>query len=167
MPNESERSRFRQRIAALRNLPRVMVLVWQAAPLVVLTSLLLRLLVAVAPLGVLAVSKRLIDAVVNNVKHPGTASHHEIWILLGLEFLFAAGGLTLGRAIDYCDARLADEFGRSVGMRLMKHAANMDLTQFEDPSFYDKLERARVQSTDRVSLLHSLGTLFQRLIALG
>src|SRR5579885_590984 len=167
MPNESERSRFKQRIAALKNLPRVMVLVWQAAPLVVLTSLLLRLLVAVAPLGVLFVSKRLIDAVVNNIKAPGTASHREIWILLSLEFLFAAGGLILGRAIDYCDARLADEFGRSVGIRLMKHAANMDLTRFEDPSFYDKLERARIQSMDRVSLLHAMGMLFQRLIGLS
>ncbi len=144
-----------------------MVLVWNAAPLVVLTSLALRLLVAVAPLGVLAVSKRLIDAVVNNVKNPGSASHHQIWILLALEFVFAAGGLALGRAIDYCDARLADEFGRNVSLRLMKHAASMDLTLFEDPSFHDKLERARVQATDRVSLLHAMGSLFQRVIALS
>ena len=167
MPNPSERSQFRARLAALKNLPRVMLLVWNAAPLVVLMSLLLRLIVALAPLGVLSVSKRLIDAVVNNIKSPGSASHHEIWILLALEFLFAAGGLTLGRAIDYCDARLADEFARNVSIRLMKHAANMDLTQFEDPAFYDKLERARVQATDRISLLNALGSLFQRGIALS
>jgi len=144
-----------------------MVLVWHSAPLVVVASLIFRLLVAIAPLGVLAVSKRLIDLVVNNVKNPGSAPAHEIWILLGLEFLFAAGGLTLGRAIDYCDARLADEFGRDVSIRLMRHAASMDLTLFEDPSFHDKLERARIQATDRISLLNAMGSLFQRVIAIS
>src|SRR5579872_15520 len=160
---DSERSRFGERIAALKNLPRVMLLVWNSAPLVVSSSLLLRFAVALAPLGVLAVAKRIVDA----VAHPGSVSHRQIWVLLGLEFVFACGGLTLGRAIDYCDARLADEFARNVSLRLMKHAANMDLTLFEDPSFYDKLERARVQATDRVSLLNAMGSLFQRAIALS
>jgi ATP-binding cassette subfamily B protein len=162
-----EGSRYKERLAALKNLPRVMLLVWHSAPLVVATSLLLRLIVALTPLGVLAVSKRIIDAVANNYKNPGSAPHAEIWILLGLEFLFAAAGLTFGRAIDYCDSRLADEFSRDVSLRLMKHAANMDLTLFEDPGFYDKLERARVQATDRISMLHALGSLFQRAIAIS
>lgn len=162
MPNPSERSRFRERIGALKNVPRVMLLVWHAAPLVVLGSLMFRFIAALAPLGVLAVSKRIVDA----VARPGSVTHQQVWVLLGLEFLFAAGGLTLGRAIDYCDARLADEFARDVSIRLMKHAASMDLTLFEDPAFYDKLERARLQATDRVALVNAMGTLFQRVIAL-
>ena len=162
MPNPSERSRFRERIGALKNVPRVMLLVWHAAPLVVLGSLMFRFIAALAPLGVLAVSKRIVDA----VARPGSVTHQQVWVLLGFEFLFAAGGLTLGRAIDYCDARLADEFARDVSIRLMKHAASMDLTLFEDPAFYDKLERARLQATDRVALVNAMGTLFQRVIAL-
>jgi ATP-binding cassette subfamily B protein len=157
---------FRDRVAALKNLPKVVQLVWRSAPGVVTSGLLLRLLVALTPLGILAVSKRIIDAVVNGVRVPGTAPTREIWILLMLEFLLAAGGLTLGRAIDYFDARLADEFGRDVGMRLMTHAASMDLALFEDPKFHDKLERARLQTTDRTSLLNAMGSLFQRAISL-
>ncbi len=162
----AERINLNQRVAALKNLPEVMKLVWHAAPWIVTASLLLRLLVAVTPLGVLWVSKNIIDAVVRNVKTPGSVHAGQIWFLLLLEFLFAAGALVLGRAIDYCDARLADEFGRDVSLRLMRHAANLDLMLFEDPEFYDKLERARLQATDRVSLLNAMGSLFQQLIGL-
>jgi len=163
----SERTRISERIGALKNLPQVVRLVWHSSPGVVSASLFLRLLVALTPLGVLAVSRNIIDAVVNNVKSPGSIHAAHIWILLLLEFLFAAGGLTLGRAIDYCDARLADEFGRDVSLRLMRHAANLDLMLFEDPAFYDKLERARLQATDRVNLLNAMGNLFQRSIGLA
>jgi ATP-binding cassette, subfamily B, bacterial len=157
---------MRERITALKNLPQVVRLVWHAAPWIVSASLGLRLIVALTPLGVLAVSKKIIDAIVTNVKAPGSVHPGQIWVLLLLEFLFAAGGLTLGRAIDYCDARLADEFGRDVSLRLMRHAANLDLMLFEDPAFYDKLERARLQATDRVNLLNALGSLFQQFIGL-
>ena len=165
-PTASQPNAFRERIAALKNLPRVMRLVWHAAPGVVTAGLLLRLVAALTPLGILAVSSRIIQAVVDAAKAPGKVSTPEIWILLGLEFLLAGGGLMLGRAIDYFDARLADEFGRDVNLRLMKHAADLDLAMFEDPEFYNKLERARAQATDRISMLTSLGSLFQRSIAL-
>jgi len=158
---------FQERVAALKNIPKVMGLVWRSAPLVVSASIMFRLIAALTPLGILFVSKRIIDLVVNTVKTRTPPAGHEMWILLGFEFLLAAGGLTLGRAIDYCDARLADEFGRDVSMRLMKHASNLDLPMFEDPSFYDKLERARVQAVDRISLLTAMGALFQRFIGLS
>lgn len=162
----AERSRISERLASLKNLPQVVRLVWHSSPKIVVSSLILRLLVALTPLGVLFVSKNIINAVVANVKNPGTVHPNQIWILLVLEFVFAAGGLVLGRAIDYCDARLADEFGRDVSLRLMRHASHLDLMLFEDPGFYDKLERARLQATDRVSLLNSLGSLFQQTIGL-
>jgi ATP-binding cassette subfamily B protein len=166
MRNEIPESSIPERVRALKNLPKVMTLVWHAAPTVVTAGLFLRVLVALTPLGVLAVSKRIIDAVVNSARGQATTSAREIWILLGLEFLLAAGALTIGRAIDYFEARLADEFGRDVGVRLMHHASAMDLSLFEDPDFYDKLERARLQTTDRVSLLNAMGALFQRAISL-
>ena len=166
MTDELSQNSWRNRLAALKNLPKVMHLVWQSAPGVVAAGLLLRLLVALAPLGILAVSKRIIDDVVNGVRVPGSANAREVWILLGLEFLLAAAGLAIGRAIDYFDARLADEFGRDVSVRLLNHAATVDLALFEDPKFYDKLERARRQTTDRISMLTAMGSLFQRAISL-
>jgi ATP-binding cassette subfamily B protein len=43
---------------------------------------------------------------------------------------------------------------------------SLDLESFEDPAFYDVLERARVQAGDRVSLLNALGGLVQQVVTL-
>jgi ATP-binding cassette subfamily B protein len=83
-----------------------------------------------------------------------------------MEFGLAAGGLVLTRAIDYFDTRLADQFTNSISLKVMNQAAALDLAYFEDPKFYDKLERARVQATDRVAILTVLGSMFQRTISL-
>ena len=46
----------------------------------------------------------------------------------------------------------------------MKHAADLDLLAYEDPVFYDRLERARVQATDRLGMIQSIGRLVQQVI---
>jgi ATP-binding cassette subfamily B protein len=156
---------WQERIAALKNLPGVMKLIWQAAPKIVASSLSLRFLVALTPLGILWVARRIIDAVnARNVNHASAVPH--LWSLLWMEFGLAAGGLMLARAIDYYDARLADQFAHNISLKVMQQAAALDLAYFEDPNFYDKLERARVQATDRVIILTSMGSLFQRSISL-
>ena len=156
---------WQERVAALKNLPGVMRLIWRASPGLVARDLVLRFLAALIPLGILAVSRRIIDGV-NMASGHHAASSGQIWHLLWIEFGLAAGSLVLTRAIDYCDARLADEFTHNVSLRVMKQAAALDLSYFEDAAFYDKLERARVQATDRVAILTAVGSMFQRTIAL-
>src|ERR1043166_3833518 len=165
-PAASQQTGWRERFTALKNLPQVMRLVWHAAPGVVTGGLLFRIAVALIPLAILAVSKRIIDIVVSAVKGSGTSSPSDVWMWLAIQFVLAAGGLSLGRAIDYFDARLADEFTRDVSLRVMQHAATLDLACFEDANFYDKLERARVQATDRIGMLTALGSLVQRGVTL-
>ena len=165
LPVSSQQAAWRDRFAALRNVPPVLKLVWDAAPRVVAGGLALRVASALIPLAVLAVSKWIINIVVAQVKHPGPLPH-EIWILLAIEFLLAALNNLLGRAIDYTDARLADEFTREVSLRVMNHAAALDLASFEDPAFHDKLERARLQATDRIGMLNSMGRLVLQTITL-
>jgi ATP-binding cassette subfamily B protein len=164
-PVSAPQAAWRERFAALRNVPPVLKLVWQAAPRVVAGGLALRVASALIPLAVLAVSKWIINLVVAQVRHPGPLPH-EIWILLAVEFLLAALNNLLGRAIDYTDARLADEFTREVSLRVMTHASALDLASFEDPAFHDKLERARLQATDRIGMLNSMGRLVLQFITL-
>jgi ATP-binding cassette subfamily B protein len=156
---------WRDRLTALRNLPPVLRLVWAAAPAVVAGGLALRVASALIPLATLAVSKWIIDIVVAIVKHPGPIPN-QIWWLLGAEFALAGANNILGRAIDYTDARLADEFTREVSLRVMQHAAKLDLANFEDPAFHDVLERARLQATDRIGMLNSMGRLVLQVITL-
>ena len=120
---------------------------------------------AVLPITALWVGKLIIDLIVNTARTPGPAPR-EIWFLLAAEFGIAAAGAAFSRAISYCDARMADQFHREVTLRVMRHAAALDLETFEDPVFYDRLERARVQANDRLGMLNALGQLLQQTVTL-
>ena len=70
----------------------------------------------------------------------------------------------LTRTVDYLDEVLAGRFTMYSSLRIMKHAAELDLASYEDPNFYDQLERARVQAIDRVGMIRALGQLIQQSI---
>src|ERR1700722_14894265 len=161
--SSSSETSWNKRLAALRNVPPVLRLVWDAAPKVVGSRIALRLVSALIPLAMLAISKLILDLI--NTKHSG-AMPAQMWWLLGAEFGLAAANLVLGRTIDYTDARLADEFTREVSLRLIKHATRLDLASFEDPAFHDVLERARQQATDRIGMLNAMGRLLLQSITL-
>ena len=83
---------------------------------------------------------------------------------MAAEFAIAVFGSILGRVIDYLDSLLADKYTRHISIQVMKHAADLDLIAYEDPVFYDRLERARVQATDRLGMIQSIGRLVQQVI---
>jgi len=156
-------SGWRERLAALRQVPLVLRMVWRSGPLVVALGLVFRLLASLLPVALLWIAKLIIDSIVHVVAHnqpirPG------FWWLVAAEFALAVGGSILGRIIDYLDALLADKYTRYVSIEVMKHAAELDLATYEDPVFYDRLERARVQATDRLGMIQSVGRLVQQVI---
>jgi ATP-binding cassette, subfamily B, bacterial len=110
----------------------------------------------------LAVSKRILDAV--QIHFAGRPLPNVFWYLVGAEFGLAIVGSVAGRCTGYFDALLADRFTRHVSIRIMEHASRLDLSSYEDPAFYDKLERARVQATDRIAMVQALGTVAQQII---
>jgi ATP-binding cassette, subfamily B, bacterial len=154
---------WRERLAALRNVPPVLRIVWQSGPLVVSLGLVFRLISSLIPLAALWITKLIIDGIVLAV-----SSHQPVkpllWWLVAAEFAIAIFGSILGRTIDYVDALLADKYTRHISIRVMKHAAELDLMAYEDPVFYDRLERARVQATDRLGMIQSIGRLVQQVI---
>lgn len=147
---------------SLRNVPPVLRMVWESGRAVVLAGLALRVVIALIPLGLLAVTRVIINAVVAHTHHqpliPG------FWWYVGLEFGLAAVAGLLGRGTDYCDTLLADRFTLHISIRIMQHASRLDLASYEDPVFYDKLERARVQATDRLSMIQAMGRVVQQAI---
>jgi ATP-binding cassette subfamily B protein len=145
--------------------PPVLRLVWEAAPAAVASGIVLRVISALIPLAMLAVSKLIIDMIVAAVKYSTAFPSQMAW-LLAAEFLLAAANQVLGRATDYTDARLADEFTREVSLRLIQHATTLDLASFEDPEFHDTLERARQQATDRIGMFNAMGRLLLQSITL-
>ena len=85
---------------------------------------------------------------------------------MALELGLAVASDVLGRANTLFDSLLGDRFTNRVSVRLMQHATELDLASFEDPVFYDKLERARRQTTGRLTLLASLLNVWQDTLSL-
>ncbi|HSY32385.1 MAG TPA: ABC transporter ATP-binding protein [Verrucomicrobiae bacterium] len=149
------------RLQSLKNIPPVLKIIWDSSPAVVTWGLILRAIVALSPLALLAVGRLIIKAV--DVAS-GTPLRPHFWWLVGLEFGLACLASILNRGVDYCDTLLADKFIRHISVRIMYHASRLDLASYEDPLFHDKLERARVQATDRLGMVQQLGRLVQQVI---
>jgi ATP-binding cassette, subfamily B, bacterial len=154
---------WRERFAALQNVPSVLRLVWESGRLVVTLGLIFRLVLALLPIALLWVTKLIIDLIVYSRTANQPVTNH-LWWLVVAEFSLAVFAGMLSRTIDYLDALLADKYTRHVSIRVMQHAAELDLIAYEDPVFYDRLERARVQATDRLGMIQSIGRLVQQII---
>jgi ATP-binding cassette, subfamily B, bacterial len=155
--------KWRERLKALHNFQPLAKLVWEAAPGVVIGELAIRTVAALLPLAMLWVTKSIIDAI--TYYREGTAVlPGYFWWLVILEFALAALGTVLSRGIDFCDTVLADKYARFISTKIMEHGSRLDLTSYEDPVFYDKMERARVQGTDRIVMIQATGRLFQQFI---
>ena len=156
-------SSWQERLTALKNLPPVLNIVWRSGRGVVTAGLVLRIFTSLQPIALLAVGKFIIDNIyLVLAKHQPVPTR--LWWLVAAEFTIAVVGNILTRATDYTDSLLADKYMRHVGIEVMRHAAQLDLIAYEDPLFYDRLERARVQATDRLAMIQMLGRLIQQVL---
>lgn len=153
---------WKKRLNALYTIPPVLRIVWESGPAVVSAGLAARLISALIPISMLSISRLIIDSVVASTR--GEPLLPLFWWLVAAEFGLAALGGVLGRSIGYFDSLLADQFTRHVSVRVMEHASRLDLASYEDPVFYDKLERARVQATDRIAMIQAFGVMLQQAI---
>ena len=158
------REAWTKRLRALRDVPAIIAIVWESGPWVVSWSVLLRLFTALSPLALLSVARIILDSVVAYISKGGQLRPH-FWWWVALEFAIAAVTTLLTRATDFADTLLADRYVKYISVRLMRQASSLDLATYEDPGFHDKLERARVQATDRLLLIQQLGRLLQQIIA--
>jgi ATP-binding cassette, subfamily B, bacterial len=164
---KTDRLTLKERFSALSNLPRFFRLVWQTSPPIMIANSILRIIRASTPVAILYVGKLIIDQVVMLSRaHDGHSTKH-IWQLVAIEFGLAILSDGLTRAITLMDSLLGDLFSNFTSIRIMRHAAELDLDQFEDSSFYDKLERARQQTTGRTVLLSQVMSQVQDLITMG
>ncbi len=157
---------LRERFGALKNLPPFIKLVWQTSPALTLANLGLRLVRALLPVIMLYIGKLIIDEVVGLVQGGLVAdelvaawsSGHldPLATLLLLEFALAVVADVSGRVVSLIDSLLSERFNNVTSMRLMEHAATLDLEDFEDSELQDKLDRARRQTMGRMTLLGQL-----------
>jgi ATP-binding cassette subfamily B protein len=133
---------------------------WDSGPSVVTWGVLLRLIVAAVPLGIASVAAWIVNGVQGRMM--GQELRPNFWWMVALEIVLALAIAALVRIIDYLDTVLSDRYTHYVSIRVMDQASKLDLTTYEDPVFYDRLERARVQATDRLAMIQQMGRLLQQ-----
>lgn len=163
-PSAEAPKTWREQLAAFRNIPPFLRLIWQTDARLTSANILLRILQAALPTAILYVGKLIIDEVLLILD--GTGDVDWLWKVVALEFALALATDLLSRAISLVDGLLADLIANKTSVDIMRHAATLDLYQFEDPEFYDKMERARRQTTGRSMLMSQLLAQFQSIITL-
>ncbi|MHB1673988.1 MAG: ABC transporter ATP-binding protein [Acidobacteriaceae bacterium] len=158
--NKSYGDTWRSRLSAMRNIPPVMRMVWECGPKTVIWSMALRVALALMPVAILEVSRWLINAIVM-FRHQHTALPQFFWWIVVLEFALASLAALLSRGVGFCDSLLGDLYLQHISVRVIEHASKLDITAFENPDFYDRLERAKAQATDRIAMIQMVGTLIQ------
>ena len=157
---------LRERVGALKNLRPFAVMVWRTSPQLMAASLALRLVRALLPVVTLYIGKLIIDDVVALVQMSHKPETFLQWLNSGLlnwlgllliaEFALAVLADILGRIVSLVDTLLSERVSNSSSVRLMEHAATLDLEDFEDSEFQDQLERARRQTSGRMTLMGQL-----------
>ena len=157
----------KERFRALRTIPPFFRLIWQTNPRLFAASVVLRVVRAAIPVTMLYIGKLIIDEVIRLTEAGGGDDLTNILTLIGLEFGLAIVSDAINRSTVLLDSLLGDKFANETSARLMDHAGQLDLTQFEDADFYDKLERARRQTNGRTALMSQVLGQFQSLITIG
>ena len=165
-PARAAPKNLRERFVALRNLPPFMRELWASSPPLLITDIVLRGIRAVLPVATLFVGKLIIDEVVGLVRagvtfdsmgaalQSGQLNRLGLW--LACEFGLAVLSDVLGRIVSLVDALLSEKYTNVTSIRLMQHAATLDLEDFEDSEMQDRLDRARRQTVGRSALMSQL-----------
>ena len=154
-----------ERLAALKRLPPLFRMVWETNPWLCVCTLVLRLGAALIPIASLVVAKRIINDVVAAIRHQPIPPR-DVWIMIGAAFALAVLADALSRMISLVDSLLGDRFTHRLDVMIMRHASSLDLASFEDPLFYDKMERARQQARARLGMLVSIASMARQSITL-
>jgi ATP-binding cassette, subfamily B, bacterial len=168
---------LKERFSALRTLRPFIAMVWRASPSLMAVSLAMRLVRALVPVVALYVGKLIIDDVVRVVQMPGRPTTLDGWlesgelqwlgILLSAEFALAVLSDVLIRVVSLVDGLLSEKVTNASSVSLMEHAATLDLEDFEDAEFQDQLERARRQTSGRLTLMAQLLAQAQALVTVA
>jgi len=159
---DSSAGAWADRVHALKNIPPVLHFLWESGPAVVTWNLVVRIVVAFLPVGIAIIGGYIIDGVKQTLFHKPLPGY--FWWIIGAEAGLALVIGLLSRAVDYFDSLLADRYMYHVSVEVMRKAAALDVTVYEDPVFYDRLERARVQATDRLAMIQQMGRLIQQTV---
>ncbi len=172
MSVNKDKKGFWTQFSSLRNVPRFFSMIWDVSPRLATWNIVLRLIQSAIPLLMLYVGKEIIDSVLALIKTSTAVTSFaslpsHLWGWVVAELLLAIFSNLFGRAITLTDSLLGDLVNNDSSVRIIRHAATLDLYQFEDATFYDKLERARTQTAGRTALMSMVLSQAQDFLTVG
>jgi ATP-binding cassette, subfamily B, bacterial len=130
----------------------------------------LTLVAGVLPAGIAYVGAKIVDAVIHAAQlhqQTGHAVYTEVFRYVALEAALVAAVSLTQRGISVAQSLLRAQLGQRVNVMILEKALTLDLTQFEDSEFYDKLTRARREASSRpLSLVMRTFGLMQNAVSL-
>ena len=149
---------------------RALLLVWSTNKALSITLAVLTLIAGVLPAGVAYVGAQIVDAVIHAAdlhRQTGTGQFAHVMKFVALEAALIAAMSMAQRGIALAQSLLRAQLGQRVNVMILEKALTLELTQFEDSEFYDKLTRARREASSRpLSLVMRTFGLLQNAISL-
>ncbi len=131
---------------------RALALVWSTNRSLSLALGALTLVAGSVPAAIAFVGALIVDAVIHAAEahRAGGAMHlGGVMSLVALEALLVAAAAMAQRGLSLAQSLLRAQLGQRVNVMILEKALTLDLTQFEDSEFYDKLTRARREASSR------------------
>jgi ATP-binding cassette subfamily B protein len=160
---DENKGALKAQVSALKNLPPFFKLIWETNKYMAMGNAGLRLLKSAIPLSMLYVGKEIIDGVIA-VAEGNMEDTSYLWTMVALEFGLAIISDMMNRGITLLDSLLGDLVSNRTSVELIRFASRLDLYQFEDADFYDKLERARRQTNGRTVLMSQVLSQMQDIV---
>lgn len=163
---EKNKTSLKKSFSALIYIPRFFKEIWNTNKKLFLGSAFCRLIGAILPVIILWIGKIIIDEIILQTKLEVT-DLTQLWTYVGIEFGLIVLSDLVSRAIQLTDSLLGDAYSIDTSVRIIKKTNQIDISLLEDSEFYDKLERARTQTTSRVGLMSNALGEVQSLISIA
>ena len=163
---DGNKTSLKKSFSALVYIPRFFKEIWNTNKKLFLLSAFCRLIGAVLPVIILWIGKIIIDEIILQSKADIT-DLSQLWTYVAIEFGLIILSDLVSRAIQLTDSLLGDAYSIDTSVRIIKKTNQIDISLLEDSEFYDKLERARTQTTGRVGLMSNALGEVQSLISIS
>lgn len=163
---DNEKTSFLKSFSALVYIPRFFKEIWKTNKKLFLLSAFCRLIASILPVAILWVGKLIIDEIITQTKID-VSNLTQLWTYVAIEFGLIVLSDLISRAISLTDSLLGDSYSIKSSVKIIKKTNQIDIGLLEDSEFYDKLERARIQTAGRVMLMSNALGEVQSLISIA
>jgi ATP-binding cassette, subfamily B, bacterial len=166
--NNKDKISWKQGFSAIRYLPRFFKEIRKESGSLFWLNIFFRLVSSFTPILILWVGKMIIDEVIklSTIKN-NDWDLYDLYFYIAIEFGLVIISDLFNRGTNLTDGFMGDKYSNASSVTLIKKTQEVNLSDLEDPSFYDKLNMARTQTAGRVNLMSNVLSQFQDIITIG